>query len=516
LLAKRIGLPPLVGFLVTGFLINLSGLNEGEISTVLQGLSDLGVMLLLFTIGLKIKLKSLFKPEVWLTASVHMIITLLAFSGVIFLLSYTGLSILSELDTKSSLMIGFALSFSSTVFVVKILQDRGELDAYHGKIAIGILIVQDIFAVVFIAISSGELPGLIVLSLPVILYGVKFILDRILNFLDHGEMITVFGFFSTFVAGAAVFNFVGLKPDLGALVIGMLLVNHSKANELYERMMNYKDFFLIAFFINIGLTGIPTLESFGISMILLPIILLKALLFIAILARFNLRARTAFLTSMSLANYSEFGLIVSVVGMNLGLISEEWLIIIAMLMTFSFLISAPLNSNAHNIYDRYKNLISKLNRSEECVDDEPAFLGDAEFMVIGMGRVGTSTYKALENKFEKKVIGIDYRHSLVDKLEKQGINILWGDTTDSELWDNVDLSKIKMIFLATNDFPSNINTLKAINRLPQKNFKISTVCHYTDETQKYLDLGVDYVFDYKVYLGYDFVDHVLEESLIDT
>jgi glutathione-regulated potassium-efflux system ancillary protein KefC len=124
LLAKRIGLPPLVGFLVTGFLINLSGLNEGKISTVLQGLSDLGVMLLLFTIGLKIKLKSLFKPEVWLTASVHMIITLLAFSGVIFLLSYTGLSILSELDTKSSLMIGFALSFSSTVFVVKILQDR--------------------------------------------------------------------------------------------------------------------------------------------------------------------------------------------------------------------------------------------------------------------------------------------------------------------------------------------------------------------------------------------------------
>jgi glutathione-regulated potassium-efflux system ancillary protein KefC len=160
LLAKRVGLPPLVGFLIGGFLINFIGYSEGKLNDTINAMADIGVMLLLFTIGLKLKVKSLIKPEIWGTATLHMLVTVFVFSLLIIALGYTGLSLFTELDLPAKLMISFALSFSSTVFVVKTLESRGELDSYHGKMAIGILIIQDIFAVLFIVVSSGELPSI--------------------------------------------------------------------------------------------------------------------------------------------------------------------------------------------------------------------------------------------------------------------------------------------------------------------------------------------------------------------
>jgi len=152
LLAKRIGLPTLIGFLLTGIVLNVFGLQQGKISEVLHVLSDLGIMLLLFTIGLKIKVQSLFKKSVWLTATLHMVLTIAVAGFMIFLLTYTGLKLLSSLSIKACFLIAFSLSFSSTVFAAKVLEERGDLSSYHGKIAIGILIIQDIFAVLFLAI----------------------------------------------------------------------------------------------------------------------------------------------------------------------------------------------------------------------------------------------------------------------------------------------------------------------------------------------------------------------------
>jgi len=160
LLAKRISLPPLVGFLFAGFVINYSGQTDSNLNTILHLLSDLGVMLLLFTIGLKIKLKELLKPVIYATASIHMIVITSLMGAMVFLLSYLGVSQFSGISFSTALIIGFALSFSSTVFVVKVLEERGELSSYHGKIAIGILVIQDIFAVLFISISKGTPPNI--------------------------------------------------------------------------------------------------------------------------------------------------------------------------------------------------------------------------------------------------------------------------------------------------------------------------------------------------------------------
>ncbi|HMO34072.1 MAG TPA: cation:proton antiporter [Lacibacter sp.] len=514
LLAKRAGLPALIGFLLTGLVLNALGVQAGNINEVLHTLSDLGIMLLLFTIGLKIKFQSLLKREVWFTASAHMLLSVLALGGFVLLLSVAGLSYFTDLTFTSSLLIGFSLSFSSTVFVAKILEERGELSSFHGKIAIGILVIQDIFAVIFLALSSSKTPSLLALTLPLYLYLIRFVLYRVLDASGHGELLTAFGFVAAFVTGAMAFYITGVKADLGALVMGMLLVNHPKADELYDRMMSYKDFFLIAFFVSIGLTGVPTWGTVGVALILLPFMFVKGSLFMLLFSRFNLRARTAFLTSLSLSNFSEFGLITSMIGMKMGILPADWILIIALLMSITFFVSSPLNARVHRIFDRNKRLIMRLNTGKKYIDTEPTDLGDANYLVIGMGSIGRPAYAHFNNLYPGKVIGIDYKHEAVEAMKATGCNVVWGDATNSVFWHYAKTAKIKLILLAMSDFNSNKNTLLEIMKLKRKKFKIAVITHYPDEIEYFRKQGVDYIYDYKSNIGADFAEQTVHSLAV--
>ncbi|MEM1094080.1 MAG: cation:proton antiporter, partial [Bacteroidota bacterium] len=152
LAARQVKLPPLVGYLAAGFVLYALNVNPGEI---INSFADLGVTLLLFTIGLKLRVDTLLRPQVWGVAFTHMgLITLLIGVGVL-ALGLTALPLVAGLDPTTALLIGFALSYSSTVFAVKVLEEKGEMDSIYGRTAIGILIMQDIVAVVFLAISAG-------------------------------------------------------------------------------------------------------------------------------------------------------------------------------------------------------------------------------------------------------------------------------------------------------------------------------------------------------------------------
>ena len=511
LFVKRFNLPSLVGFLIAGIILNLIQFGEGKILSVIDTLANLGILLLLFTIGLKVKLNTIIKKEIWITASSHLIISIIVIGGLIFSLSYILGNYIGNLSSTSSLLIGFALSFSSTVFVVKILEERGELNSYHGKIAIGILIIQDVFAVLFLTLSSGKLPSLFALLLPIYIYLIRYILAYLLKHVGHGELLTIFGFFATFVAGGLVFHLLDIKPDLGALIMGMILVNEKKADELYDRMMNYKDFFLIAFFTKVGLIGLPSWSSFIIALLLLVFIIFKGGLFMILFSRFKMRARTAFLASLSLSNYSEFALIIAFIGLQLGLLTQQWISILALVMMFSFFISSPFTSNAHAIFDKYRSYIMKFNTGKKYVDEEPKSIDDAEYVIIGYGSIGKPAYKHFKEKLEKKVVAIDYNHEIVKKYKNQGINIRWGDTSNSIFWENIDFKNVKIVIIAMSDFHSNLNSLNEIIRLKNRTFKIAAVCSYLDEAKILKEKHVDYVYDYKIYLGNDFAEQTYEK-----
>ncbi len=516
----RLKLPALIGFLLTGLVLNFLNLNHGNINDLLGSFANLGVLLLLFTIGLKIKVKNIFTKQILVTATFNTIAMVVAIGGFLMLLSVSGLSLVSGLDYKSGIFIGFVLSFSSTVFVVKILEERGEFSSFHGKIAIGILVIQDIFAVLFMTFMSDLKPGLIALLIPFYLYGVRHLLSYILSYCGHGELLTIFGFFATLIVGALMFYLVGLKPDLGALLVGMLLVDHEKADELYQRMMSYKDFFLVAFFINVGLTGQITSNTLWITMLLILFMFFKGAVFIATLSRFKMMARTAFLSAMSLSNYSEFALIAGVVGNQAGLISDDWIIAFALLMSLSFLIASPINNYAHEIFDKYRPYIMKLNRGKQYIDEEPQTVGDAHYLIIGFGSIGNPAYHYLSDKMNQETLAVDYDHEKVNKYKAQGVNILWGDTSNSMFWENIDLSGVKMVLLAMSDIHSNINTLNEILKIKNRAFKVAAYAMYSDEAAMLKKMEVDFVYDHKLFRGEDFIQQVFTSysdqlSLVD-
>ena len=206
---KQIGLPPLVGFLAAGFALNIFGVETTE---TLHKLSDIGITLLLFSIGLKVKLKKLFAPQILGTTSLHMIITVAVLGSVIYGLSLTGLSFFKTLNLNTSLLIAFALSFSSTVFAVKILEEKGEMSSKHGGIAIGILVVQDMFAVIFITLTSGKIPSVLAVGL-IALFFLRKPLTVLMDRSGHGELLVLLACILP-IAGAGIFEYVGLKPDL--------------------------------------------------------------------------------------------------------------------------------------------------------------------------------------------------------------------------------------------------------------------------------------------------------------
>jgi predicted Kef-type K+ transport protein len=502
---SRIGLPPLVGYLIAGFVLNGFGVEGGEL---LEMIADAGVTLLLFSIGLKLKLKSLGKPEIWAGATTHMVITILVFGTGIWALGVSGVPLFHHLSWQTALLIAFALSFSSTVFAVKVLEEKKEMQSRHATAAIGILIMQDMIAVAFLAVSAGKFPSPWAAVLIVSLFVVRPLLDRFLGRCGHGELLMLFGMVMA-AAGYISFETVTLKGDLGALVFGMLLAGHPKAGELSDRLLGFKDLFLIGFFLNIGMSGFPTPAGLVLALLLALAVPFKAALFFGLLTRFKLRARTAMLASLSLANYSEFGLIVGSIGAAMGWMSGDWLVIIAVALSITFILAAPLNAASHTIYARLSERLKSFESAKRLPEDKPIDTGDAEVVIIGMGGVGTSAFDEIRRRYGEVVLGLDFCAETVERHQKLGRNVVYGDAEDSDFWERVEpaKSRVNLVMLA---LPDTRASIFAIRQMAQKGYQgqITASVRYEDEISTLKEAGINAAYSLYEEAGVGFADHV--------
>jgi len=505
-LARLVGLPPLVGFLATGFLLNAQGIAN---DALLQKLADLGITLLLFTVGLKLNLRTLARPQVWAVTGIHMSIVVAVFGMAIYALAMLGASMFASLDLRQSLLIAFALSFSSTVFVVKALEERGEVSSLHGRIAVGILIMQDVAAVAFIALSSGAMPSIWVLLL-LLLFPLRMVLHQLLQRIGHGELLVLYGFLLA-MGGAEVFDLVGLKGDLGALIFGLLIANHAKAEEMAKAMLGFKDLFLLGFFLSVGLAGELSLDAFWIAAMITPLVFFKSALFYIALTRFKLRARTSLLATVNLTNYSEFGLIVGVIGVANGWIDGQWLIVIAIALALSFVIAAALNSVSHRLYVRHRRLWMCLQRDELIADDQLFDLGGATIAVIGMGGVGTGAYDSMRSLYGETVVGVDIDPLTVRNQQGMGRTVLHGDPSDADFWDRVQASHTLEVVMLT--LPKNNTTIAVLDRLRDSSFsgQVAAIARFPDEVEALTEAGATTVFNVYTEAGAGFASHVTRE-----
>ncbi len=372
------------------------------------------------------------------------------------------------------------------------------MSASHGRIAIGILIMQDILAVIFLTFSSGKMPSpwafalILLIFVPQIIK--KYPLFLILNKSGHGELLVLLGVFIPF-AGALLFIQVGLKPDLGALVFGIMLAGHPKAKELNKALHSFKDLFLVGFFLTIGLFGTPTLEALGISFLFTLAVPVKVALFFLLLTRFKLRARTATLSSISLANYSEFGLIVGAAGVANGWLAAEWLLIFTLSLSITLIIASPLNMTAQTLYSRWQTWLQRFETKTRLPEDEQIELRDAQVIVLGMGRVGTEVYNTLSEKYKQLVLGIDYDKEEISRQLLAKRPVIYGDATDLEFWQRIPQNtNVRLIFLATSNHLTHLQVTKQI-RKSYKKVLIAGLSRYNDEIEELKETGVQVVFN---------------------
>ena len=509
-LARMINLPPLVGFLATGFLLNYLGFTSGE---MLQKLADLGITLLLFTVGLKLNLKVLIRPQVWSVALLHILIIVVLFGIAIFALTLINVPLFSGLDLRLSLLIAFALSFSSTVFVVKSLEDSGEMKSLHGRIAIGILVIQDIAAVIFIAASTAKLPSPWALLL-FLLIPLRPMFHHLLQKTGHGELLILYGLVLA-LGGAELFELGGAKDHLGALIMGLLISTHPKSAEMAKSMMDFKDLFLVGFFLTIGMTGQLSIEALIIGLLLVPFVFVKSAFIFALLTRFRLRARTSLLTTLNLTNYSEFGLIVTAIGVANGWIDGEWLVVIAIALSVSFVVASRLIRKDDKIYNSHRNLWCRFQRRERLPDDELMDTLGATIAIFGMGRVGSGAYDKMRELHGETVIGIDFDAELIKRYQSMGRNVLHGDPSDADFWDKIEHDhSIKLVMLALPNVRANLNALAQLQEISFSG-RIAATAKFPDEMTRLQQSGATAVFNIYTEAGAGFAEHVESQTRSD-
>lgn len=501
LIVRLLGLPPLVGYLCAGFALSAYGYQSNEI---LAEVAHAGVLILLFTVGLKLKLGSLLRPEVFAGAIVHMVVSW----GLIYLLlRYT-----LDLSAEANNFIAIALIFSSTVVAAKILEAKRELRAFHGRVVIGILIVQDLVAVAVLSVSGGSEITVWALGL-LLLIPARPLIYKLLDISGHEELLVLYGMLLALVLGGSLFSALGLSSELGALLLGVLLSEHKRAQEMSQSLWSLKEILLVGFFLQIGLNSQPSFDAFLYAMLLLLLVPLKSLLFFFLLLRFRLRARSSFLASLSLATYSEFGLIIANMAVARGYLTVDWLASLAMAVALSFAIAAPLGRYAHNLFKFMESWLSRFESRHHHPDDRPISLGNADVVIIGMGRVGTGAYDFLLQQ-AYQIIGMDSDPVKVANHQQQNRNVIYADSEDSGLWQKIDLSKVKAVLLAMPDMEAK---RFAICQLRQVGYQgvINATALFNEEVDVLKKLGADEVYNYYNGVGVGFAEYVIRDIQLE-
>lgn len=496
LAVRQVGLPPLVGFLAAGFAINASAgfINlPAETGAILDHVAHLGVLMLLFTVGLKLNLKQIVQPVVIGGGLLHFIVTVAIFTPAV--------HVALALDWNTALLLAITLAFSSTVLAAKILESKRELAAFHGRVTIGILIVQDLIALAVLSVWGGHTPtvwALLVFALPLL----RPLAYRLLDFSGHDELLVLAGLLLALVIGGMGFELVGLSPELGALLMGVLLANHPKAQELTDSLWSVKELFLVGFFLQIGMSGLPDLQALTFALALALVLPLKGLLFFSLLILFRLRARNAFLSSLSLSTYSEFGLIVAAV------VLPEWLVPLAITVALSFAIAAPLNRLAHPLFERLEDRLLRFQLKQVHPDEQPTELGDTSILILGMGRTGTAAYDYLIPR-GRPLTGLEADPFKAQKHVEEGRNVKYADVEDSNFWHGLDISGLDAVILALNNLEAKLIAARQLRLL---GFAGPIISHalYDDHVDQIIAAGADRTYLTMYEAGVGLAEHTWE------
>lgn len=510
--------PLILGYILTGILVGPVALNLIHAKEAFEGFAEIGIALLLFIIGLGMNItviKGLGK------------VSILTASAILFLVGGAGVAACIALgfDVTTSIIIGLALFFSSTIIILKVLSDKREVSRLHGQIAIGVIIVDDIVAtlamVVITALSQGDgLTPLDVGWLALKAFGLGFLLlvagakiiPRISKqFAKSQEYLFLFAIAWGFGV-ASLFGLAGFSHEVGALFAGVSLASLPYATEMGTRLKPLRDFFVVLFFVSLGEQFV--FDDFGSifvpAMILSAIVLIGKPLFIMItLGTLRYTKLTSFKAGVHLSQISEFSIVLVVLAHQLNIVDGRTTSIITLVALITIAVSSYLMKYDGSLYRKLAKVLDIFERKTVQERKEKHALYSS--ILFGYHH-GGHEFLQLFRETKQRYLVVDYDPDIIDHLEAQGIRHAYGDATDVEFLEEINASRAS--FAASTIIDKNVNR-QLLGFLRRHNPDIVFVCHahtYEEALELY-EHGASYVILPR-FIGNDYItSHIKRNGL---
>ena len=507
--------PPILAYILTGIIIGpLGHLTFGSQDT-LALMAQFGITLLLFMLGLEVKFKEL---ESIGTAALKIGFLQIVITSA---LAYV-LSLMFGYSTLVATYIALALTFSSTIVVVKLLGDKKELFSLNGKLTVGMLLVQDFFAIFVLMILSslqGDGSALTIKSFFILLVkgilltvGVIYIgrnlfphlikhISKSLELLFISSLAWVFCF-SSFVSS----KYIGFPIEMGGFLAGIALANVSENFQIVARVKALRDFFITIFFVLLGVNmTFANVPSLLLTALLLSSFVLvgKPLIVTAIMGFLGYRKRTSFLTGLHVGQISEFSLVIIFLGSTIGHVSKEVVSLVTLVGIISFAVSTYLVMYSKSLYMMLLPILgiferqNPLEKSDELSKEDLENLKD-HVVLVGVNRMGESILEALQDENERVVV-IDFNPDVIKRLKGKGVTSLFGDIADLDIHERAQLHKAKLVISTVSDSSDNLALLKNLKKV--KDVKLVVVAGDSHEAKTMYKAGADYVVSPQVIGG---------------
>lgn len=470
--------PLIVAFIAAGILLGPSGLSWVESTDEVELLAQMGIALLLFVVGLKLDLHIIrTMGPVALATGLGQVL----FTSVFGFLIALGLG----MSPVAALYVGVALTFSSTIIIVKLLSDKKEIDALHGRIAVGFLIVQDIVVVLVMigltALGAGTDAGsdnLAVEMLWVLLKGVamlglvallmKYVVPVLTRHMAQSSELLVLFAIAWAVALATAGDALGFSKEVGAFLAGVSLASTPFREVIGARLVSLRDFLLLFFFIELG-SGLEIASlgaQIGPALIFSAFVLLgNPLIVIIIMGAMGYRKRTAFLAGLTVAQISEFSLILAALGLSLGHLESDTVGLITLVGLITISGSTYMILYSHQLYDRLAPLLSVFERKHpyregEYDTDETV---RPDIVIFGLGRYGCGIADKLK-AHGSRVLGVDIDPEVVRLQASEHMQVRFGDAEDPAFIETLPLQKVRWIVSTARERDVNMAMLKTLRR----------------------------------------------------
>jgi Kef-type K+ transport system membrane component KefB/Trk K+ transport system NAD-binding subunit len=521
MLAAAVGLvgvllrqPLIVAFILVGLIAGPSALDLVRATEEIHLLSELGVAILLFLVGIKLDVKLIRSLG---AVSLMTGLGQVAFTSVI---GY-GIGLALGFTSVESLYIAVALTFSSTIIIVKLLSDKREIDALHGQVALGFLIVQDLVVVLAMIVlsavgigaarddaTSGVLLVLgagIALLVFVILF-VRFVADPLTERLARSPELLICFAIALAAFLAAIGDAVGFGKELGGLMAGVALASTRYRDSISTRLAPLRDFLLLFFFIALGTTlDLGQLGSHVGPALLFSVFVLigNPLIVLAIMGAMGYRKRTGFLAGLTVAQISEFSLIFIAMGITIGHLSPDVLGLVTLVGLITIALSTYMITYSHVLYAVCEPFLGPFERAHPRREEEadaPGAVRGAEVILFGLGRFGTAIGLRLARS-GTSVLGIDFNPDAVRRWRTLGLDVEYGDASDPEFLSEMPTERARWIVSTvpahavgvTHDDPR--LTMAQVLRARGYRGGIAVTSHREAEVQTLLSSGADLVLE---------------------